>query len=682
MPDAENESAEIPWEQIAGGAAALAAQTRLSEIAARFLALVESWASPSAVLCGYRASSAPEIVHMVPELTSGTLTPSAERAFAKLFADYPSGSLTRPTLVRPTEETAGFKVRDTLVLPWSHGDSVSGFLVLRGLARPHPANLVAALALLAQPLWPYLTRSADASDTSAVEARLRELGRMLGRIEADWRVARTADQSEMERRASRIVDLQDQVASLEKTAATAAAASGEPDAKARQQAEAERDAARGEAADLKARLETAQGEANAARNEAADTKAAAAAAAETAVKARQQAEAERDAARDETADLKARLEIAERDADTARNEASQAKASGSAAAEAKKARELAEAERDAARSEATDLKAKLGIAEREVNAALFEASEAKGAIAASEAAVKARDLAEAERNTARSEAAALRARIETARLEADLERSQAQEAHSAAEATAKARAQAERERDALRGEAADLRTKLESLERELAEARAEAEAARTQPGTGAAERADKPEPDAAPNSERWERLSQSFRDALEAIRRTPFVPPTVRVSCAEAESLLDPKPAANASIARILLLDRDAPMLGALAGELESEGMDVLIAHHPDEVTLFLKTPDARGLTALILDVLSLRSDENLAELVRGWRRDLPGLPLFLTFRADNATEAERAQRIPSTSTAGYLQRPLQKAAVLDAVMSLVRRAAKRAATP
>jgi hypothetical protein len=87
-------------------------------------------------------------------------------------------------------------------------------------------------------------------------------------------------------------------------------------------------------------------------------------------------------------------------------------------------------------------------------------------------------------------------------------------------------------------------------------------------------------------------------------------------------------------------------------------------------------------LTALLLDVLALRSDENLAELVRGWRRDVPGLPLFLTFRADNATEAERAQRIPSTSTAGYLQRPLQKPAVLDAVTTLVKRAAKRAATP
>ena len=81
MGDAENEAAEIPWEQIAGGASALAARSRLSEIAARFLALVESWASPSAVLCGYRETSTPENVRMVPELTSGSMTPAAERAF-------------------------------------------------------------------------------------------------------------------------------------------------------------------------------------------------------------------------------------------------------------------------------------------------------------------------------------------------------------------------------------------------------------------------------------------------------------------------------------------------------------------------------------------------------------------------------------------------------------------------
>jgi len=668
MGDSETETTEIPWEQIAGGATALAAQSRLSEIAARFLALVESWAAPSAVLCGYRETAAPENVKMVPELTSGTMNPAAERAFAKLFTDYPPGSLTRPTLIRPNEEAAGIKVRDTLVLPWSHGDLVSGFLVLRGLARPQPSNLPAAVALLAQPLWPHLTRSADSSDSSAVEGRLREIARMVGRIEADWRVARTSDQSEMERRAGKIVDLQDQIAALEKGGATAAAPAGAPDDKARREAEAERDAARTEAADLRAKLETAQREAESARQEAAAAKQAGATA-ETVAKAREQA----DAARSESVDLRAKLETAHREADAARQEATAAKQASSAAEPEAKARREAETERDAARAEAAELKAKLETAQREINAALFEA---KGS-AASEEATKARELAEAERNAARSEAAALRTMLETLQLEAEVARSQAQEAHAAAAAAGQARTVAEGERDAVRGVAADLEAKLKGLEAELADARAISETAATVVMAG-------PRADAAgaPAADRWEKLSESFRGALEAIRRTPFVPPTVRVSCAEAEALLDPNPSTNAKTARILLLDRDAPMLGALAGELEKEGLDVLIAHHPAEVTLFLKTPDAKGLTALILDVLALRSDENLAELVRGWRRDLPGLPLFLTFRADNATETEKAQRIPSTSTAGYLQRPLQKATLLDAVTTLVKRNAKRAASP
>jgi hypothetical protein len=63
---------------------------------------------------------------------------------------------------------------------------------------------------------------------------------------------------------------------------------------------------------------------------------------------------------------------------------------------------------------------------------------------------------------------------------------------------------------------------------------------------------------------------------------------------------------------------------------------------------------------------------------VRAWRHDLPGLVLFLTFRAENPNEAERAQRLPVTATAGYLPRPLQKGAILEAVAGLARRTAKR----
>src|SRR5271169_7083467 len=108
----------IPWEQVSAGASALAAHTRVAEMAARFLALVESWASPSTVLCAFRDPGAPEGVHLVPELTSGAVTAGAERALAKLFTEYPPDVLTRPTLLAPQEGPAGVKVRDTLVIPW------------------------------------------------------------------------------------------------------------------------------------------------------------------------------------------------------------------------------------------------------------------------------------------------------------------------------------------------------------------------------------------------------------------------------------------------------------------------------------------------------------------------------------------------------------------------------------
>ena len=67
-----------------------------------------------------------------------------------------------------------------------------------------------------------------------------------------------------------------------------------------------------------------------------------------------------------------------------------------------------------------------------------------------------------------------------------------------------------------------------------------------------------------------------------------------------------------------------------------------------------------------------------MVELVRGWRRDLPSLAIFLTFRRDNPSEAERAQRLPSSTTAGYIPRPLAKAPLFEAVTSLARRAAKK----
>jgi CheY-like chemotaxis protein len=280
--------------------------------------------------------------------------------------------------------------------------------------------------------------------------------------------------------------------------------------------------------------------------------------------------------------------------------------------------------------------------------------------------------AEAERDIARKEAADLRQKVEATQ--------------AAADAASKARAAVEAERETARGEAAELRSRVAALVAEAAAAPRPADGASfvpiPAPPTDESQalqlRAEKAEAGAKAAAESWGRSAAAFNSLLQAIRRTPFLPPTVRVSVAEAESLLEAAPAAAPKTARILLLDREAPMLEPLARELEADNLEVLIAHQPDEATLYLKTPDARGLTAIVLDVLALRPDQNLATLVREWRHDQPGFALFLTFRADIAAEAERAQRLPSTATAGYLPRPLQKAALLEAIAGLARRSSAK----
>jgi DNA-binding response OmpR family regulator len=129
---------------------------------------------------------------------------------------------------------------------------------------------------------------------------------------------------------------------------------------------------------------------------------------------------------------------------------------------------------------------------------------------------------------------------------------------------------------------------------------------------------------------------------------------------------------------RVLLLDRDTPALERLAGELEQAGLEVLVAHYPEEVSFFLKTSEARRLAAAVCDVMAFRGDQNLIEAFRAWRQDLAGLALFLSFKADNPTEAERARRVPSVLTAGYLKRPLESAPLVEALVALGRRPAAR----
>ena len=174
-------------------------------------------------------------------------------------------------------------------------------------------------------------------------------------------------------------------------------------------------------------------------------------------------------------------------------------------------------------------------------------------------------------------------------------------------------------------------------------------------------------------------MAKSFRATAAAIRRTPFLPPTVRVAIGGAEEVLVAEGAIEAPKTggrgpRVLFLDRDTAGIEKIAGELEAAGIEVLVAHYPEEVSFFLKTPDARRLTAMVCDVMAFRGDQNLLELFRAWRQDSQNLALLLSFKADNPTETEKAQRIPVVLTAGYLTRPFDRQAVQDAVLMVARR--------
>jgi hypothetical protein len=220
----------------------------------------------------------------------------------------------------------------------------------------------------------------------------------------------------------------------------------------------------------------------------------------------------------------------------------------------------------------------------------------------------------------------------------------------------KALGEAEEERDEIRRETSRLADRLRSLEA----------AGRAGTDEGAASRAAGPEPGAGGSVE-------VFRRALAVLRRTPFLPPPLRVAVQEAEAAVGEKDQRPERWARIAVLDRDTAGLEPLAAELESAGLDVKIASHPEELALLLKTPEGRDLDAAICDVLAFRPDQNLAGIFRGWEKDRPGLALYLTFGPDSPPEVERAQRVPLSLTKGRFQRPLKRRDLMEMLEPLRR---------
>lgn len=117
--------------------------------------------------------------------------------------------------------------------------------------------------------------------------------------------------------------------------------------------------------------------------------------------------------------------------------------------------------------------------------------------------------------------------------------------------------------------------------------------------------------------------------------------------------------------------------LEPLAGELEAAGIEARLAGQPEELALFLRTPDAGSVDAVVLDVMSFRPDQNVAGLIRSWDKDRPGLAFFLSYDGQSAAEAERARRIPMSLTTGHLARPLAPARLVEAIENLARKQGK-----
>lgn len=638
------EKPSLSVEEISSGTVAVAAQPDLAAMASRFFALVQSWGAPSVVLCVEKDDGAETGWRLIPELTSGPAPAGIERSVAKFVSDAPPGSLVHPALVRPTDEVSGLhvKLRDSWVVPWACGGS-SGFLLLRGIPQPYPPNLGDAVALASQPLWPRLGRPRRLEDlldnargvAERLAAEVRDASQGLASQPPS---APAVDPAETAALKQKVETLEEAARTLEKARS---AAEAERD-RVRGEAEAERDRARREAEELRGRFEETRRELTALQTKVDGIE-----------KARSTADEDRARAEDEAAELRDQVERLEREAETHK----------ALAEEGRRAIEEGRNALDESRR-----------AQEETRRALEESQRSlEQTRRAQEGSQRPLDETRRALEEAQREASGLRERLEALGKEhagGEAERARAKtETHQLWTSIESLQRQIQTERERFESEKTSLAPLRAAAEKERDEARAAVVAA-TENAAQAVERSRLLE-------HRWEESIGAFRAALEALRRTPFVPPTLRVSLSAVEGYLGGEAAAAKPASRpprVLVLDREAPSFERLAAELEAAGVEVLIAHYPEEVGIFLKTPDSRRLTAVVCDVMAFRPDQDLTALFRAWRQDLSDLGLLLSFKTDNPAEAERAQRVPSVITSGYLQRPLQRDALLEAIGAIAKR--------
>ncbi len=688
-------------EDVARAAAELAAEPELDRLLGRFLDRVREWASPSALLTAVRDPGAESGWRLLPALSLGSGPLGAERALPRLIDENP-GCLERPTLFQPGESAPGVQLRDNCIIPWVHeGDS--GVLMLRGIPRPSAPNLGEALAVLAAPVWPRLL----GSPAARVESLVVELRHVAERLEEDARrhlerlraSPPTAAEAGEEAPADRVPELEKELEAARQAEQRSTVERDELRERlialetALKEAEVERDRVLAEAKGLEEQrrdtedraraaeeaLSAAQQELESARTEGEhstlewdELKGRVA----TLQEALQNAEVERDGARDESERLTARVEslqeerasVAEQLEEQRRAVSDGSRAAEDALASAKEELESARQEAQRAAGDVEELKARLSPLEEALHGAENERDEVRGTLERLEA--ERRAAGDAARSVEDTLATTQR-ELEAAREEERRATTEAGELRARVASLEKTLQDTEGERDAARGQAealeeqkraaeAMVRTSeeaLASMREQLAEAR-EASV----PGGGAGEMAEK--------------ALGTLRGTLEVLRRTPFVPPGLRVSMEEGQSLVGKSDDSPEPWLRVALLDRDAASLEPLAAELEEAGLDVKIANYPEELALLMKTPDAQTLNVAVCDILAFRPDQTVAGLFRGWQKDRAGLAFFLSFSSEDAAEAERAKRVPMSLTAGRLPRPIPGPELIEKLQVLAQKQA------
>jgi hypothetical protein len=717
-PGSASRKEALRLEDVARAASELAAEHELDSLLARFLDRVREWGAPSALLAAVRDPVAESGWRLLPALSFGSGPLGAERGLAKLIEDTP-GCLERPTFLQPGEAAPGVQPRDNCIVPWAHeGDS--GVLVLRGVPRPSAPNLGEALTVLATPLWPRLL----GSPAARIESMVGELRRVAERLEEDARrhlerlkasappAAAEAGGEERVAAAQRASELEGQLELARREQRQAAAEQEQLRERlvaletALREAVGERDRAMselkglGRETDAEARARAAEEALGAARKELEavrregehstlewdELKGRVAALQE----ALGEAEAERDGARDKAERLTARVESLQSEHATAnekveeqrRADADRTRGAEETLASLKKELEAAREEVKRAAGETETLKERLVPVEEALGKAERERDEARANLArleeerrsvgdtarsAEETLVTTqRELTTAreEEQQANAEAGALRALVaslEKTLKETEVERDGAREKAEALE----------KRKDSAETAARTAEEALASVREELAETK-KAEATKAEAKKAEAKKA----AEGGPAGDETEgKATALLRDTLGVLRRTPFVPPGLRVSMDEGRAIVGgteekrPEP-----WLRVALLDRDASSIEPLVEELEAEGLEVKIANYPEELALLMKTPDARKLDVAVCDVLAFRADQTVAGLFRGWEKDRPGLAFLLSFNNEDAAEAERAKRVPISLTAGRLPRPIPATELIEKLRVLAQK--------